>query len=119
MKSKIFENLRSEIQILKSLSHRHITKLVDIVVCGVTQDGILAHRATSAPRDTFISLWNTVQEGTSLITLRNGAEWKDSNTLRLQGQPFNTTHTHGLVVWMKSLFGVFCASLVNSYLCKS
>ncbi|KAF9528317.1 hypothetical protein CPB83DRAFT_932321 [Crepidotus variabilis] len=29
--SKLFENLQSEIQILKSLSHRHITKLLDIV----------------------------------------------------------------------------------------
>ncbi|KAF7293085.1 Other ulk ulk protein kinase [Mycena indigotica] len=28
---KLFENLQSEIQILKSLSHRHITKLIDIV----------------------------------------------------------------------------------------
>lgn len=30
--TKLFENLQSEIQILKSLSHRHITKLIDIVV---------------------------------------------------------------------------------------
>ncbi|KAH9474396.1 Serine/threonine-protein kinase ATG1 [Psilocybe cubensis] len=29
--TKLFENLQSEIQILKSLSHRHITKLIDIV----------------------------------------------------------------------------------------
>ncbi|KAJ7050177.1 kinase-like protein [Mycena amicta] len=28
---KLFENLQSEIQILKSLSHRHITKLIEIV----------------------------------------------------------------------------------------
>ncbi|KAF7329578.1 Other ulk ulk protein kinase [Mycena kentingensis (nom. inval.)] len=28
---KLFDNLQSEIQILKSLSHRHITKLIDIV----------------------------------------------------------------------------------------
>ena len=39
--TKLFENLQSEIQILKSLSHRHITKLIDIVVrvsvCIVTQ----------------------------------------------------------------------------------
>ncbi|KAF4613175.1 hypothetical protein D9613_010944 [Agrocybe pediades] len=31
LSSKLFENLQSEIQILKSLSHRHITKLIDIV----------------------------------------------------------------------------------------
>jgi serine/threonine-protein kinase ULK/ATG1 len=33
LSAKLFENLQSEIQILKSLSHRHITKLIDIVVC--------------------------------------------------------------------------------------
>ncbi|CAA7263301.1 unnamed protein product [Cyclocybe aegerita] len=31
LSSKLFENLQSEIQILKSLSHRHVTKLIDIV----------------------------------------------------------------------------------------
>ncbi|KAJ3573102.1 hypothetical protein NP233_g2644 [Leucocoprinus birnbaumii] len=31
LSSKLFENLQSEIQILKSLSHRHITRLIDIV----------------------------------------------------------------------------------------
>ena len=30
--AKLFDNLQSEIQILKSLSHRHITRLHDIVV---------------------------------------------------------------------------------------
>lgn len=30
--TKLFENLQSEIEILKALSHRHITKLIDIVV---------------------------------------------------------------------------------------
>lgn len=30
---KLFENLQGEIEILKGLSHRHITKLLDIVVC--------------------------------------------------------------------------------------
>ncbi len=30
--AKLFDNLQSEIQILKSLSHRHITRLIDIVV---------------------------------------------------------------------------------------
>jgi serine/threonine protein kinase len=33
LSAKLFENLQSEIQILKSLSHRHITKLIDIVMC--------------------------------------------------------------------------------------
>jgi len=33
--AKLLDNLQSEIEILKSLSHRHITKLIDIVVCGV------------------------------------------------------------------------------------
>lgn len=32
LSAKLFENLRSEISILKSLSHRHITRLIDIVV---------------------------------------------------------------------------------------
>ncbi|KAI0318208.1 kinase-like protein [Amylostereum chailletii] len=31
LSTKLFENLQSEIEILKSLSHRHITKLIDIV----------------------------------------------------------------------------------------
>ncbi|EJD01812.1 kinase-like protein [Fomitiporia mediterranea MF3/22] len=31
LSSKLFDNLQSEIDILKSLSHRHITKLIDIV----------------------------------------------------------------------------------------
>ncbi|KAF6745988.1 other/ULK/ULK protein kinase [Ephemerocybe angulata] len=31
LSAKLFENLQSEIQILKSLSHRHITRLIDIV----------------------------------------------------------------------------------------
>ncbi|KAF9042747.1 kinase-like protein [Hymenopellis radicata] len=31
LSAKLFENLQSEIQILKALSHRHITKLTDIV----------------------------------------------------------------------------------------
>lgn len=31
LSAKLFDNLQSEIQILKSLSHRHITKLIDIV----------------------------------------------------------------------------------------
>lgn len=30
--AKLFDNLQSEIQILKSLSHRHITKLIEIIV---------------------------------------------------------------------------------------
>ena len=30
--AKLLDNLQSEIEILKSLSHRHITKLIDIVV---------------------------------------------------------------------------------------
>ena len=30
--AKLFDNLQSEIDILKSLSHRHITKLIDIIV---------------------------------------------------------------------------------------
>ena len=30
--TKLFENLQSEIEILKALSHRHITRLLDIVV---------------------------------------------------------------------------------------
>ncbi|KAG6887596.1 hypothetical protein C0995_014130 [Termitomyces sp. Mi166 len=30
--AKLFDNLKSEIQILKSLSHRHITRLIDIVL---------------------------------------------------------------------------------------
>lgn len=30
--ARLFDNLQSEIQILKSLSHRHITRLIDIVV---------------------------------------------------------------------------------------
>ena len=33
--AKLLDNLQSEIEILKSLSHRHITKLIDIVVCGI------------------------------------------------------------------------------------
>jgi serine/threonine protein kinase len=32
LSSKLLDNLKSEIDILKSLSHRHITKLLDIVV---------------------------------------------------------------------------------------
>jgi serine/threonine protein kinase len=32
LSAKLFDNLQSEIEILKSLSHRHITKLIDIVV---------------------------------------------------------------------------------------
>ncbi|TFY50358.1 hypothetical protein EVG20_g11565 [Dentipellis fragilis] len=31
LSAKLFENLQSEIDILKSLSHRHITKLIDII----------------------------------------------------------------------------------------
>ncbi|CAK5278630.1 unnamed protein product [Mycena citricolor] len=31
LSTKLFENLQSEIQILKTISHRHITKLIDIV----------------------------------------------------------------------------------------
>ncbi|KAF9456734.1 other/ULK/ULK protein kinase [Collybia nuda] len=31
LSAKLFDNLQSEIQILKSLSHRHITRLIDIV----------------------------------------------------------------------------------------
>lgn len=34
--AKLLDNLQSEIEILKSLSHRHITKLIDIVVCGIS-----------------------------------------------------------------------------------
>jgi serine/threonine protein kinase len=32
LSAKLFDNLQSEIQILKSLSHRHVTRLLDIVV---------------------------------------------------------------------------------------
>lgn len=31
LSAKLFDNLQSEIEILKSLSHRHITRLLDIV----------------------------------------------------------------------------------------
>jgi serine/threonine-protein kinase ULK/ATG1 len=33
--TKLFENLKTEIDILKSLSRRHITKLINIIVRGV------------------------------------------------------------------------------------
>jgi serine/threonine-protein kinase ULK2 len=33
LSQKLFENLRGEIDILKTLSHRHITRLLDLVVC--------------------------------------------------------------------------------------
>ncbi len=33
---KLFENLQGEIEILKALSHRHITRLLDIVVSSQT-----------------------------------------------------------------------------------
>ena len=33
LSARLLDNLQSEIAILKSLSHRHITKLIDIVVC--------------------------------------------------------------------------------------
>ena len=33
LKAKLLDNLESEIAILKSLNHRHITSLIDIVVC--------------------------------------------------------------------------------------
>ena len=32
LSQKLFENLRGEIDILKTLSHRHITRLLDLVV---------------------------------------------------------------------------------------
>lgn len=32
LSQKLFENLRGEIEILKALSHRHITRLLDLVV---------------------------------------------------------------------------------------
>lgn len=32
LKPKLFDSLQSEIRIMKQLSHRHITKLIDIVV---------------------------------------------------------------------------------------
>lgn len=35
LNAKLLDNLQSEIEILKSLSHRHITKLIDIVVRGI------------------------------------------------------------------------------------
>ena len=35
--AKLLDNLQSEIEILKSLSHRHITKLIDIVVCDISR----------------------------------------------------------------------------------
>ena len=33
LSNKLLENLQGEIDILKALSHRHITRLQDIVVC--------------------------------------------------------------------------------------
>lgn len=30
--TKLLENLKSEIDILKSLTHRHITRLIDVIV---------------------------------------------------------------------------------------
>lgn len=33
--SKLLDNLKSEIDILKQLSHKHITLLTDIVVCSI------------------------------------------------------------------------------------
>lgn len=36
LNAKLLDNLQSEIEILKSLSHRHITKLIDIVVRDIT-----------------------------------------------------------------------------------
>ena len=35
LSTKLFENLQSEIDILNSLSHRHITKLINIIVRGI------------------------------------------------------------------------------------
>lgn len=44
--AKLLDNLQSEIEILKSLSHRHITKLIDIVVCSILfLSGIMVRRS--------------------------------------------------------------------------
>ena len=67
LNSKLFENLQSEIQILKSLSHRHITKLIDIVV---RPSGAFAANAAvlteprREPISIFISSWSSVLEET-------------------------------------------------------
>ena len=45
--TKLFENLQSEIEILKALSHRHITRLLDIVV----RPCVSAPSFLSQPRD--------------------------------------------------------------------
>ena len=51
--TKLVENLRGEIDILKSLSHRHITRLIDIVVrilCLSHEVAVVMPSWTSGPR---------------------------------------------------------------------
>lgn len=55
LSTKLFENLQSEIQILKSLSHRHITKLIDIVVRLTCLGHLPFSLFNSAPTSTFTS----------------------------------------------------------------
>lgn len=50
LSSKLFENLQSEIQILKSLSHRHVTKLIDIVVCSLSNCVVLVALTVVSPK---------------------------------------------------------------------
>ncbi|KAG5635946.1 hypothetical protein H0H81_009595 [Sphagnurus paluster] len=53
--AKLFDNLQSEIQILKSLSHRHITRLIDIVV-SIPLFPILPHLTESQRAERHIYL---------------------------------------------------------------
>lgn len=71
--AKLFDNLQSEIDILKSLSHRHITKLIDIVV-STDYRNLYCRSLTcySSVRNVIYTLsWSTVLEGTSQTISRN------------------------------------------------
>jgi serine/threonine protein kinase len=98
----LFENLQSEIQILKSLSHRHITRLIDIVVCSlVIRTSVFSIYDGSELKSISISLWNTVPAETLPTTSRSEDVWRGWNTYQRQEQPCNTTRTHEQEGWTR------------------
>jgi serine/threonine protein kinase len=102
--TKLFENLQSEIDILKALSHRHITRLVDIIVrCrnSVSSFPSEFRHWNSAQRGTSISLSNTAQAAILQTISRNVVGLRGCNTLPMRVPNFNTMNTRGREVWTR------------------
>lgn len=108
---KLLDNLKSEIDILKQLSYKHITSLTDIVVRVlylpiVCWEIILIERP-STHRRTFTSSWNSAPAVTCLNISSVVGELRVFNTRPVLMNLCNSTHILEPEAWRSVACGAF------------